>query len=104
MRVDEVECFELLPVCFRILKVISVIVSFIIIAVNTFFVQDTLREWDLSPFPLTVVLIVAALYLLFCLYLAVHLAVFMGNKTLAKNRSIQKYFLVQERTKYHNQI
>lgn len=81
---------------YSIIKIISILLSVIVIAINIFFVYNTVDELELGQGLIAVVIVYGVLYLLFCVYLAIHLAVSMGNKTLAKLSFVQKYVMVND--------
>lgn len=83
---------------------VSVLLSIIIIAVNIFFVYNTVDEWELGPGPVAAIGVGGVIYLIFCVYLAIHTAVAMGNKTLARKSWVQKYVVVDSGTKLNANI
>lgn len=82
--------------CFSIIKTIAILLSLVVIGINIFFVYNTVDELELSQGYIIGVIIYGVLYLLFCVYLGVHLAVSMGNQTLANMSFVQKYVVVNE--------
>lgn len=68
----------------------------VIIAINIFFVYNTVQEWEPGTGPVVGIVIVGVLYLLFCIYLAIHLVVAMGNKRLGRVSWVQKYVTVDD--------
>lgn len=67
--------------------------SVVVIGINTYFVVNTVNEMDLNWAALVLVVIIGILYLLFCCYLALHMAVSMGNKSLLRFDVITKYVI-----------
>ncbi|XP_018565976.1 protein Malvolio isoform X2 [Anoplophora glabripennis] len=74
-------------------KVASILLSIVVIAINTYFVVNTVNELELHWFPLLVVILVGILYLLFCAYLVVHMAISMGNTRLLRYGFVNKYVM-----------
>ncbi|XP_043281269.1 protein Malvolio [Venturia canescens] len=75
-------------------NLISTALSVIVITINIYFVIDTINEngvgsdnWGV----LLAIAIYALLYLAFCLYLSIHMAISMGATSLTNNRFIAKY-------------
>ncbi|XP_044762683.1 protein Malvolio-like isoform X2 [Coccinella septempunctata] len=71
-------------------KVASILLSIVVIAINTFFVIQTVQHYATWPW-LVLVAIVGVLYLLFCVYLVLHMAVSMGCEGLLKYDFISNY-------------
>ncbi|KAK9754256.1 Natural resistance-associated macrophage protein [Popillia japonica] len=74
-------------------QVIATGLSVVVIGINTYFVVNTVNEMDLNWAALVLVVIIGILYLLFCCYLALHMAVSMGNKSLLRFDVITKYVI-----------
>lgn len=73
-------------------KIVATILSVIVITINIYFVINTVQE-DL-PHHWAVILaisIYSILYLLFCLYLTIHMAVSMGATSLGNHWLVRKY-------------
>ncbi|XP_016916627.1 protein Malvolio [Apis cerana] len=73
-------------------KIVATILSVIVITINIYFVINTVQE-DL-PHHWAVILaisIYSILYLLFCLYLTIHMAVSMGATSLGNHWLVKKY-------------
>ncbi|XP_076241211.1 solute carrier family member malvolio isoform X2 [Calliopsis andreniformis] len=73
-------------------KIIATALSVIVIAINIYFVFNTVQE-DL-PHHWAVILAISVysiLYLLFCLYLVIHVAVSMGATSLGSHPFVNKY-------------
>lgn len=81
---------------FSVIKIVSILLSLVIIAINIYFVYNTVDELELSAGLIAAVIVYGVLYLLFCVYLGIHLAVSMGNQTLAKIGFVQKYVMVSD--------
>lgn len=75
------------------MKTIAILLSVIVIAINVFFVYGTLSELNLSAGLITVIVIVAILYLIFVLYLSVHMIASMRNDNLMHIPFIKKYVM-----------
>ncbi|CAH1112007.1 unnamed protein product [Psylliodes chrysocephalus] len=74
-------------------KIASILLSIIVIAINTYFVINTVNSLDFHWFPLLLVVIIGILYLLFCLYLVIHMAISMGNTNLLRYNAVNKYII-----------
>lgn len=74
-------------------KVASILLSIVVIAINTYFVINTVNELELHWFPLLVVILVGIFYLLFCVYLVIHMAISMGNTRLLRYGFVSKYVM-----------
>ncbi|KAG5891791.1 hypothetical protein JTB14_006185 [Gonioctena quinquepunctata] len=72
-------------------KIASIMLSITVIAINTYFVVNTVSEMELTWFPLLIVIIIGIFYLLFCAYLVVHMAISMGNTNLLRYNMVKKY-------------
>ncbi|CAG9815191.1 unnamed protein product [Phaedon cochleariae] len=73
--------------------VASILLSIVVIGINTYFVVNTMNELDLHWFSLLLVIVVGIFYLLFCLYLVVHLIVSIGNTRLLRYDFVNKYVI-----------
>lgn len=71
----------------------ATLLSLVVIGINTYFVINQVTEADLSWGPMTLISIFGACYLLFCFYLVIHMAVSMGNRTLARQPLVQKFVM-----------
>lgn len=69
----------------------ATLLSLIVIGINTYFVIVQVGEAELTWGPMTLISVFGALYLLFCLYLVIHMAVSMGNEMLQRQPLVQKY-------------
>ncbi|KAL9889666.1 protein Malvolio isoform X2 [Glossina fuscipes] len=74
-------------------KVVSVLLTMIVIGVNLYFVINQVEALNVTGVILAVVCVFAILYLLFNLYLVIHMAACMGNRFLTNSQLIQKYVL-----------
>ncbi|KAM7362171.1 solute carrier family member malvolio isoform 2-T2 [Cochliomyia hominivorax] len=74
-------------------KVVSILLTILVIAVNLYFVINQVEALNIEGGILAIVCIFAMLYLLFNLYLVIHMAACMGNKTLVNSQWVQKYVL-----------
>ncbi|KAJ8951148.1 hypothetical protein NQ318_021592 [Aromia moschata] len=72
-------------------KIASILLSIMVIAINTYFVVNTVNELELHWFPLLLVVIVGIFYLVFCAYLVIHMAISMGNTSLLRYSLVQRY-------------
>lgn len=71
--------------------IIAVTLSAVVITINTYFIVSTVNSFNLGWYALTLVVIIGMLYLLFCFYLAIHMAVSMGATSLTRFRFVNKY-------------
>ncbi|XP_061390848.1 protein Malvolio isoform X2 [Musca vetustissima] len=74
-------------------KVVSILLTIVVIAVNLYFVINQVEALSIEGGVLAVVCIFAILYLLFNLYLVIHMIACMGNKSFMNNRWVQKWVL-----------
>ncbi|XP_030754879.1 protein Malvolio-like isoform X2 [Sitophilus oryzae] len=74
-------------------KVMSIALSIVVISINIYFVVSTVNEFSLSWFWLTVVILVGIFYILFCIYLVVHMAISMGHTRLMRYNFVEKYVM-----------
>ncbi|KAF5285087.1 hypothetical protein FQA39_LY16776 [Lamprigera yunnana] len=72
-------------------KIIAIVLSVVVIAINTYFVVSTVQSWKLNWFAVVVIIVIGILYLLFCCYLAVHMAISMGAKFLTRYQFVNYY-------------
>jgi len=80
------------------MKVVSILLFIVVISINITFIVSQVNEAQLEWEWITLVIIFGILYLLFNLYLAIHMAVFMGNQRISNNSLVQKYILPAENT------
>ncbi|KAF5304209.1 hypothetical protein FQR65_LT08016 [Abscondita terminalis] len=71
--------------------IVAMILSLVVIMINTYFVVSTVESLSLNWYGLVLVAIVGVLYLFFCLYLAVHMAISMGATFLTRYQFINRY-------------
>lgn len=74
-------------------KIVSILLSIVVIAINIFFVTSTIEEAGLSAGIMSIIIIFAILYLAFCVYLVLHMAACMGNQRVLSWPFVQKYVL-----------
>ncbi|XP_015116729.1 protein Malvolio isoform X1 [Diachasma alloeum] len=74
-------------------KVVATLLSAAVIAINIFFVTQTVNEKLSNPNWAVIfgIIIYAVIYLGFCLYFVIHMAIAMGAEFLTRNRFIAKY-------------
>ncbi|RZC14257.1 Malvolio, partial [Asbolus verrucosus] len=72
-------------------KVASILLSILVITINTYFVVQTMKDLHLQWYALLVVIIIGICYLIFCAYLVIHMAISMGNTNLLRYRLVTKY-------------
>lgn len=69
-------------------KIIATVLSALVIAINIYFVVNMVKDDWAVILPIS---IYSILYLLFCLYLVIHMAVCMGATSLADHWFVRKY-------------
>jgi NRAMP (natural resistance-associated macrophage protein)-like metal ion transporter len=74
-------------------KVASILLSVVVIAINTYFVVETMNSLHLHWFALVIVVVIGVCYLIFCAYLVVHMAISMGNTNLLRYGLVKKYIM-----------
>ncbi|GJQ81936.1 Mvl [Trypoxylus dichotomus] len=74
-------------------KVVATLLSVVVIGINTYFIVNTVSDQQLHWPALTLVVLIGIAYLLFCCYLAIHLAISMGNKSLLRFNLVTKYVI-----------
>ncbi|XP_054726530.1 protein Malvolio isoform X2 [Anastrepha obliqua] len=74
-------------------KVISILLTIVVITVNIYFVVVQVHTASLEGGFVALVCIVAVLYLLFNLYLVIHMVACMGNQRFVNNRWVQRFVL-----------
>ncbi|XP_076253827.1 protein Malvolio-like isoform X1 [Rhynchophorus ferrugineus] len=74
-------------------KIMSVLLSLVVIAINIYFVVSTVNEFNLNWFWLALVIFLGILYILFCTYLVIHMAVSMGDTRLLRYNFVEKYIM-----------
>lgn len=72
-------------------KAISITLSFTVIGINLYFIIANLQQVTLTAFMIFGVVIFGAFYILFNIYLILHMMVNLGNKTLATNSLVKRY-------------
>lgn len=73
---------------FRFTKIISTVLSIVVIVINIYFVIQTVQTHiDTSDYYIYIAIgIFAYSYLAFCIYLSIHMAISMGASFLTNNR------------------
>ncbi|KAL5273077.1 SLC11A1 family protein [Megaselia abdita] len=79
-------------------KIVSILLAVVVIAINIYFVVVQVMTASLNDGWVTLISIGGVLYLLFNLYLVIHMAATMGNKKLMNSRWVQKYVLTNDRS------
>lgn len=74
-------------------KVVATLLSVVVIGINTYFVVETVHNLHLHWFALTIVILIGIVYLLFCAYLVIHMAVSMGYSKLLKYKFVTRYVI-----------
>ncbi|XP_037940864.1 protein Malvolio isoform X2 [Teleopsis dalmanni] len=74
-------------------KITSIALTVVVIAVNLYFVISQVETYNVEGGILAIICIFAILYLLFNLYLVIHMAACMGNRVLNNNKWVQKFVL-----------
>ncbi|XP_034662590.1 protein Malvolio isoform X2 [Drosophila subobscura] len=74
-------------------KIVSICLTIVVIAVNLYFVIVQVENMQIEGGLLALVCIFAILYILFNLYLVIHMAACMGNQRLMNSRWVQRFVL-----------
>ncbi|KAJ3650843.1 hypothetical protein Zmor_016921 [Zophobas morio] len=74
-------------------KVASILLSVVVIAINTYFVVQTMNDLHLHWYALFFVVIIGICYLIFCAYLVIHMAISMGNTNLLRYGLVRRYIM-----------
>ncbi|XP_031331219.1 protein Malvolio-like [Photinus pyralis] len=69
----------------------AILTSLGIVGLNTYFVLATIAGLDMTWYYWLLFAVVAVVYTLFCIYLTVHMVIFMGAKRLMNYPIINKY-------------
>lgn len=73
-------------------KVVSILLSLVVISINIFFVMSQVNEANLGAGLLTLISIFAICYLLFNIYLVLHMCANMGSESIVNMRVSTKTF------------
>lgn len=71
--------------------IVAMVLSIVVITINTYFVVSTVNSLHLNVYALIAVVVIGVLYLLFCMYLAIHMAVSMGATSLTRYQFVNRY-------------
>ena len=71
--------------------ILAMALSAVVIVINTYFIISTVKSAYLGWFALVVIIFLGILYLLFCLYLAIHMAVSIGMTSLMRYQFVHRY-------------
>ncbi|XP_034114030.2 protein Malvolio isoform X2 [Drosophila nasuta] len=74
-------------------KIVSILLTIVVIGVNLYFVVAQVEALNIEGGLLALVCIFAVLYILFNIYLVIHMAACMGNKRLMNSRWVQRFVL-----------
>ncbi|GJQ81935.1 Mvl [Trypoxylus dichotomus] len=74
-------------------KGVAILLSIVVIAINSYFVVATMADIKPHAVLLMLVAVYALLYFVFCVYLIVHMVVFMSKKDFSENNFIKKYVM-----------
>ncbi|XP_019875752.1 protein Malvolio-like isoform X2 [Aethina tumida] len=74
-------------------KIASLLLSLFVIGVNTYVVIDLLNHSHIPWYTVALVVAVGVLYLIFCAYLIIHMAVSMGSSSLLRYDFVSKYIM-----------
>ncbi|XP_044740836.1 protein Malvolio [Chrysoperla carnea] len=76
-------------------RIISVALSLVVIGINTYFVLSNILQGEdsIEWYWMVPAFVFGFLYLLFCIYLAIHMAASMGNQRLIQSEIVGKYVL-----------
>uniref|UniRef100_A0A182N8Y8 Uncharacterized protein n=1 Tax=Anopheles dirus TaxID=7168 RepID=A0A182N8Y8_9DIPT len=72
-------------------KIISIALSFTVIGINLYFIIANLEQVDLTSLMIFGVVVFGMFYILFNVYLILHMMVNLGNKSLANNWLIKRF-------------
>lgn len=86
---------EYYPLSFRLYKLISIPLSFVVIGINTFLVYTTVDDLELEWQMQVAVGIGSVLYFSFCIYLIIHMIALLPNSNLPETEFFKKY-VIQE--------
>ncbi|XP_056637937.1 protein Malvolio-like isoform X2 [Diorhabda sublineata] len=74
-------------------KVASILLSIVVIGINTYFVISSVDKMELNGFLLFLVITVGIVYLIVCCYLVLHMTISMGNTSLLRFSFVNKYIM-----------
>ncbi|XP_023035788.1 protein Malvolio isoform X1 [Drosophila willistoni] len=74
-------------------KIVSICLTIVVIGVNLYFVVNQVEAMQIEGGLLALVCIFAILYILFNIYLVIHMAACMGNQRLMNSRWVQRFVL-----------
>ncbi|XP_068157357.1 protein Malvolio isoform X1 [Drosophila tropicalis] len=74
-------------------KIVSICLTIVVIGVNLYFVVNQVEAMRIEGGLLALVCIFAILYILFNIYLVIHMAACMGNQSLMNSRWVQRFVL-----------
>ncbi|XP_026474305.1 LOW QUALITY PROTEIN: protein Malvolio-like [Ctenocephalides felis] len=77
-------------------SVVAILLSILVIAINIYFVVDQVNNGDLTEGYLALIVIFGILYLLFCLYLVIHMSASMGCRSIANLSFVQNYVMTSD--------
>uniref|UniRef100_A0A6M2DXH6 Putative mn2+ and fe2+ transporter of the nramp family n=1 Tax=Xenopsylla cheopis TaxID=163159 RepID=A0A6M2DXH6_XENCH len=77
-------------------SIVAILLSVLVIAINIYFVVDQVNHGDMTAGYLALIIIFGILYLLFCLYLVLHMSASMGCNSLSNLTFIQKYVMTSD--------
>uniref|UniRef100_V5GXD1 Protein Malvolio n=1 Tax=Anoplophora glabripennis TaxID=217634 RepID=V5GXD1_ANOGL len=76
------------------IKIVSIILSVIIVGINIYFVAEQLIELDLAVGWQVLIYIITILYFLLIVYISIHMYISMGGTKLENNEFMQKYVYI----------
>ncbi|XP_031638430.1 protein Malvolio-like isoform X2 [Contarinia nasturtii] len=79
-------------------KILSILLFILVITINISFVTDQLEKAHLDWGYFTLVVAFSVLYIIFNIYLLIHMAVCMGNQQLGNSSIVQKFVIPNENT------
>lgn len=77
-----------------LIKIVSIILSIVIVGINIYFVAEQVIGLDLAVGWEILIYILTILYFIFIVYITLHMYVSMGNTELENNELIQKYVYI----------
>nr|CAH7718716.1 unnamed protein product [Callosobruchus chinensis] len=78
-----------------VIKIISLMLSVTIVAINIYFVVEKLLQLSLQLYIVTVVYVLASCYFVFILYLVIHLYIAMGGTWMRHHPAVSKFVMVE---------
>lgn len=71
----------------------ATLLSLLVICINIYTVITTVMEFHLHWVYLTLISLLGVCYILFCIYLVIHMSISMGNTRLLRYEFVHKYVM-----------